>query len=378
MKISLVIPDVNACPTDRPRTCPYCAKPILHRHGVVLKPIKDHKAREVEAHRYKCVSCKRTFRHYPCGVSSKDQSERTLVLAALMYGLGLSCSAASRLLEALGAEVSKITVWRDAQEAGESLRGSRPTTGQARVLGADETVYEVKGREVVVGFVVDGQSGKALGFEVLFEGDGKAFEEWLEPYARRLGAEVLVTDDNDSYSVAVAGLGLSHQLCLAHVRKYVKRRSESILEQAEEEWGSQGEEYKKLEEDLERLRGMLEELAEEGGKRIGQMHREYLWGQPPSKQEGEAKKKACAGYRMRMLTLELWQKWPKIRLHLRRPELGLDGTNNASERLIGRSKVRYKTMRGYKSLEGMKNGIGLTQWLYSGEDEHDLAKELAA
>jgi hypothetical protein len=45
---------------------------------------------------------------------------------------------------------------------------------------------------------------------------------------------------------------------------------------------------------------------------------------------------------------------------------------------MGRSKVRYKTVRGYKSPEGMKNGIVLTQWLYSGEDDHDLAKEMAA
>jgi hypothetical protein len=55
----------------------------------------------------------------------------------------------------------------------------------------------------------------------------------------------------------------------------------------------------------------------------------------------------------------------------------MDGTNNASERAIGRSKVRYKTMRGYKSIDGMENAIiGLTQWLYSGEDEHDLVKEM--
>jgi hypothetical protein len=35
-------------------------------------------------------------------------------------------------------------------------------------------------------------------------------------------------------------------------------------------------------------------------------------------------------------------------------------------------------MRGYKSEEGMSNTIALTQWLYSGEDEHDLNKEMAA
>jgi hypothetical protein len=44
-----------------------------------------------------------------------------------------------------------------------------------------------------------------------------------------------------------------------------------------------------------------------------------------------------AAYRMRMLTLELWQKWHKIRLHLQCIEPELDGTNNASERSISRS-----------------------------------------
>ena len=109
-----------------------------------------------------------------------------------MYALGLSCSAASHLLGALGAEISRMSVWRDAQQAGESLRAKRPA-GRARVLGADETTFSVKGEEVVVGFVVNGVSGKTLGFEVLFAGDGRAFKEWLEPYAKELGAEVIVS-----------------------------------------------------------------------------------------------------------------------------------------------------------------------------------------
>lgn len=56
----------------------------------------------------------------------------------------------------------------------------------------------------------------------------------------------------------------------------------------------------------------------------------------------------------------------------------MDGTNNASERAIVKSKVRYKTMRGYKSEEVMSNGIALTKWPYGGEDEHNLAKEMVA
>lgn len=375
MKIRLVVPDVNAFPTERPRSCRYCGEPYLHRHGTVRKPVRDHKLGGAIACRYKCVSCGRTFRHYPSGITAKDQSRRTVALATLMYALGLSCSAASHLLGALGAGVCKTTVWRDAQEAGEALRRSRPT-GRVRVIGADETVFKVKGKEVVVGFVVDGHSGKTLGFEPLSEGDGRAFEEWLSPYAEELGVEVLVSDDNDSYSVASARLGLSHQLCVAHVRKYVANRANSILEQAEKEWEEQDEKLKTLSEDLKALKELLEELPEEGGKRMGRLHRRYLRAAPP-RRKGQEAKEATAAYRMRMLTLEIWNKWDKMRLHLARPELELDGTNNASERSIGKSKVRYKTMRGYESMGGLKNGIALTQWLYSGEDEHNLAEEMA-
>jgi transposase-like protein len=376
MKISLIVPSVNQAPTHGPTACVYCEGALLHRHGAVSKPLKDHRLSRVIAHRYKCVSCKRTFRHYPEGVTSKTQSQRTVMLGALMYGLGLSCSAASHLLGALGAQIGKTSVWRDAQEAGEALREKRPV-GKARVLGADETIFKLKGEEAVVGFVVDGVSGKTLGFEVLFEGNGRAFREWLEPYARGMGAEVLISDDNDSYGVAAAELGLSHQLCVAHVRKYVAKRAGSILEQAENEWNEEDEKLEKLSEDLKALKELLEELPEEGAHEIGRLHRGYLWAAPPRRKGREAKE-ATAAYRMRMLTLELWNKWRKIRLHLARPELGLDGTNNSTERGIGKSKVRYKTMRGYKSVEGMRNGIALTQWLYSGEDEHDLAKEMAA
>jgi transposase-like protein len=133
----------------------------LRHHGtVVSKPLKDHRLSEVIVHRYKCLSCERTFRHYPSGVTRKTQSRRTLVLAALMYGLGLSCSAASHLLGALGVDLGQMSVWRDAREAGEALRRKRPAAGRVRVLGADETAYKVKGHKVVVGFVVDAQSGK--------------------------------------------------------------------------------------------------------------------------------------------------------------------------------------------------------------------------
>jgi hypothetical protein len=171
-----------------------------------------------------------------------------------------------------------MSVWREAQEAGEALRKSRPK-GRVRVLGAEETVFKVKGREVLVGFVVDARGGKTLGFEVLFEGHGRAFRRWLEPYAKEMGAEVIISDDNDSYGVAASELGLAHQLCVAHVRKYVAKRADSIVQQARREWGEQEEEEEeeerlgKLREDLRSLKRLLKELPEEGGRRIGRLHR---------------------------------------------------------------------------------------------------------
>ncbi len=169
-------------------------------------------------------------------------------------------------------------------------------------------------------------------------------------------------------------MGLSHQLCVAHVRKYVEGRSKSIFEQAQREWRKlYPEKLGDLEGDLKRLKDILNELEEERSYELRRLHSKYSGASPPDRGEN-----ASAAYRMRMLTLEVWNKWGKLLLHLRKPKLGLDGTNNASERSIGRSKVRYKTMRGYKSVEGMMNGIALTQWLYSGEGEHDLGREMAA
>lgn len=273
----------------------------MQRHGSVSKPLRDHGLKEeVEVQRYKCVSCGRAFRDYPAGATPKSQSQRTVVLAALMYGSGLSCSTASHLLGALGAGIAEMSVWRDAQEAGEALGRKRPA-GKVRVSGADETLYKAKGREVVVvGFVVDGASGRTPGFEALFEGDGRAFRGWLEPYVKGFGVEVLVSDENDSYSVVAGELGLDHQLCTAHVRKkYVAKRSKSILEQAKREgWGAEDPEWlAELERDLTRVRQLVGALPEPGGAELGRMHRRHLWAQPRRPRRG-----ASAGYRMRLLT----------------------------------------------------------------------------
>ena len=70
-----------------------------------------------------------------------------------------------------------------------------PTVWKGAGAWADETVFSVKGEEVAVGSVVDAQSNKSLGFEMLFEGDAKAFQGVVGAVRKRTRAEVLISDD---------------------------------------------------------------------------------------------------------------------------------------------------------------------------------------
>ena len=74
--------------------------------------------------------------------------------------------------------------------------------------------------------------------------------------------------------------------------------------------------------------------------------------------------------------MELSNKWKSLTRYKR--IAGLPETNNCTERVIGRSKVRYKTVRGYKSVDGMLNGLWLTQWVWSGDDGLALSELVAA
>jgi hypothetical protein len=65
-----------------------------------------------------CLSCQRTFRVYPRGVSAAQQSSNLKALNVLLYVLGLSYQGVSDLLDALGQPVSKSTAYNNVQAAG--------------------------------------------------------------------------------------------------------------------------------------------------------------------------------------------------------------------------------------------------------------------
>lgn len=343
MKLRFLLPEVKGVPEGRPSACSWCGALWVRKHARVSKPLKDLRQSAVTVQRYRCGGCGRSFRHYPEGVDQADQSQGLRALAALLWGLGLSLEAASQVLKVFGVELSKMSVWRDVQAAGEAL-GRRPALpGRVRILGADETGMRVRGQGVTVGFVVDARTGHTLAVEVLLERDAGSFLLWLQKYVRAFGAEVLVTDDLSTYKPVVERLRVRHQVCLAHVRKNVAQRLKKLP----------GQEAVK-----EAVRELLHDLPPWGEQALRKLartlHRNTPW---------------------RMFLRELADKWPSLRLALQDPQV--PATNNGTERAIGRSKIRYKTVRGFKSLEGLRHAVALTQWLYTPRELWELGKLVA-
>ncbi len=122
-RLRFTLPRVKSVPDTRPSGCVHCGSVLLNRHGTVPKRVKDLYVREVSVHRYRCVDCVRTFRHYPEGVDRHDQSMRLKGLAALVWALGLSHRSIRRTLAALGCELSRMSGWRDVQQAGSGSVG---------------------------------------------------------------------------------------------------------------------------------------------------------------------------------------------------------------------------------------------------------------
>lgn len=264
-------------------------------------------------------------------------------LAVLLWTLGLSEWATSIVLKGLEAGIHRSTVHRDRLRAGLLLQQQRALPAAVRVLGADETVVRIRGQGQLIGFVVDSASGKTVGVDVLVEQDRAAFRRWLAPYAEALGVEVLVTDDLATYKPVSRTLGLRQQVCLTHVRKWVGQRLRQIGG-----W----------EEEKASVREIVRSLPQDGGTRLMALEKRVR-GSPA----------------LRRLVVDLLGRWPALVFYQERP--WVPATNNRTEQGIGKSKVRFKTTRGFKSIGGALAGIALTQWAYSGAAAHDL-RDLAA
>ncbi len=382
MRIQVRLPQVKPDVCEMPETCPYgCGGTYFRPHGQQgqCKQLRDPQYAEVTVYRHQCVKCGRTFRVYPQGVlPGAQQSARLKGMVILLYVLGLSYGAIEDFLSALGCGIGKTMAYYDVQAAGIASRVQQRRNvqegGQRLVVGADATYVQVQGESVGIEVVVDDKTGELLGLDLIVSEKDEEILGIIEEVMVAVEGEVLVSDDHGAYNDVVDALGVDHQICRSHVQRNVDDLADSMrrqLERHEPPPEASTLTPEQLLEDLEQLQQLVRARPPDGEDQLEVLYHHYqVVPAPPSKT------KHSVWYRMRRLVTRLWNRWRKLTLDLRRGDM--DGTNNSSERLIGWwIKERYRTMRGYKRRESIRNVVSLTSLLGAYEGYFDMTSLVA-
>jgi len=273
-------------------------------------------------------------------VDQAQQTQRLRKLAALCWILGLSYRGIAAVFAAFGVGISRMSAWRDAQELNGQLKRKRMWKPM-RVLGLDGAYVRAWGgvRPVLVAVDLGEKRPVAIGY--VDEFNPLAVRRWLEPLFKRLGVSVIVTDDLVHYKTVAEKLDLEHQICQFHVRRWVGRTLKELRETVPKEWLWVIDEVKQL----------IAELPLEGSKRLFE-----LWKQIPERRAGRDQPLSPLD-QLRQLLLRLSEHWPNYRVFDWQTDV--PWTNNGTEQVIGRMKMRSRTVRGYKSEPGMLAGLML-------------------
>jgi transposase-like protein len=339
--VTLQLPVVKRKTEARPQKCKYCPGETFQRWGKVKKSVRDNRCRYVYVYRYHCCACHRTFRHHPDGVDQADQTQRLRKLASLLWVMGLSLRGVSTALAAFGVSLSHMSVWRDNQEHSELMEQRRRWQG-VRVLGLDGAYPLGWGKKRAVLIAVDLGNGVPVAIGQVDESNPQAVRRFLAPLVQRLGVSVIVTDDLASFRTVANQLGLEQQICQFHLRRWVSNALRELQEIVAQEWQWV----------LEEIRRLLAELPPEGSRRLFE-----LWKQVPERRTGQAGARSPLE-QLRLLLIRLSEHWDSYRVFDWQPDV--PWTNNGTEQVIGRMKMRSRTVRGYKSWQGMKAALMLT------------------
>lgn len=339
--VTLRLPEVKRKTENRPKACPHCRGEILQRWGKVKKPVRDNRIRQIQVYRYRCCGCRRTFRHYPQGVDQADQTQRLRKLAALYWVLGMSLRSVPMAISAFGIKLSHMTVWRDIQEQADKLQQSRHWQG-VRVLGVDGAYPLCQGKKRSVLIAVDLGNGQPMAIGQVQESNPQAVRRWLEPLVKRLGVSVIVTDDLASFRKVAEKLDLEQQICQFHVRRWVGGALRELRKTVPKDWLWV----------LDEIKDLLDELPPEGSKRLFE-----LWKLIPERRVGQTGARSPLE-QLRHLLIRLSEHWHSYRVFDWQSDV--PWTNNGTEQTIGRMKMRSRTVRGYKSWQGMQAALMLT------------------
>jgi hypothetical protein len=229
---------------------------------------------------------------------------------------------------------------------------------------------------------VDALAGDVIDVELIDGESVEALRPWLEELATALDIEVLLTDDQESYKSVADELGVAHAICRHHVNQNVAKLVAELGEQALAERAVPPpgvmSTAQQLLEDLERVQLLMALRPPDGATQLGAMLARYRAAPTPGKQQ-----KASIWYRMRLALTRYQNNWPRLtcdqRWNRQHPDQYLDGTNNVAERAIGWFiKERYRTMRGFKRRESVRNVASLIPALAAHSNQPLLATLLAA
>lgn len=379
MRLRVRLPEVRPDEYAIPLSCPYgCGGRYFALHDQCHKALGDPTYREVQVRRYKCVSCRRSFRVHPTGVSQHHRSQRLRGIGVLLYVLGLSYGGVADALDAFGWQGSRSTIYRDVQAAGEAVmrvRRQQPRR-KVQVVSADATYVLCRGAEVTVAVALDALAGELLEVELVEGESADALRAFLQRLQTEYDMEVLVSDDQDSYKVLADELGVAHSICRAHVNRNVARITGELAQQALQADTSPPpgvtRRRDELLADLEYCQWLIALRPPDGAAQLAHLYRHYQ--AAPSPPKGE---KASLWYRFRLALLRWSNNWQRLTFDQRwnRQHQGhLDGTNNVAEQAIGRwIKERYRTMRSYKRRASVYNLTRLIPYLAAHPDQPLLA-----
>ena len=194
--------------------------------------------------------------------------------------------------------------------------------------------------------------------------------EVVRAVAEQVEAEVLVSDDLDSYKSVANALDLEHQICRTHVKRNVDDLADALraqLQTGEAVPDGVDSSPERLLGDVEFLQQLVRVRPADGEEQLAQMYARYQAVPAP-----KAGQRHTVWWRFRMLVTRLWERWLRLTLDQRRDDL--DGTNNSSERCIGWwLKEHYRVMRGYKRTESIRNVFTLTARMGAHSGNYDMA-----
>lgn len=338
--IILKLPKVKRRKEERPKKCHYCEGETFQRWGKVRKPVRDSEYQTVEVYRYRCCRCGRTFRHYPEGVDHADQTQRMRKLMAICWVMGLSLRGVEILMTAFNKKICHMTIWRDIQEQAEMVK-LRKKWQQVRVVGIDGLYPLGKGKKEPVLIAVDLGKGQPVAIAKMDENSPRKVKRFLGDLKQRLGVSVIVSDDLRSFRVAAEKLELEHQVCQFHVRRWVNRSLKQMRETVPKEYLWM----------IDEVYDLLADLPPEGSRRLFE-----LWKQIPERQSVHGSRTPLT--QLRHLLIRLSEHWESYRVFSWQENV--PWTNNGTERVIGRMKMRSRTVRGYKSWQGMQAALWLS------------------